>query len=959
MKIDDALKTRGVPVAYRSPFAVGQCWVDERPHGQSILEIVKSVPNLPRDFWTHGVVQINGEIVPKELWPHIRPKPTSAELPIAVTLHRTLGAPGGGGGSGSTAKSVIGLVAALALVIVTAGLASGVLLPVLGLQALAAPVFLGITGGQILAGVVGIAGALAISALTAPPTAPLDAGATTASDVSNTNTDSKESAAASGNVLDRGGAIPRVLGTRKIFPPLACEPVVELIGEDEFVEALFILNGPHLIEDIRVGNVAVDDSDDIEVETREGWEADTPLTSITRQGRTLTPQLELSVHKVAADNAQALANPSTPERDLPVWHGLVSRNQPDEIWLHLTLPSGLSAAGSANEVVIPFRMRMRMRGDSAWINLPEFHLAGATLQQLRRQVLFKWKGSEPLQSPPSSNGFYLARTFAPAQTAAVGGVTDAWIAHSHFLAASGDSYLVSGNQSTTGLQNMNLIDNRVEFYLDEDTFPKGIYEFQIKRGATYARASFSHTAYTYGGLVQDFFSYNTVSFGVPTIVFTRANLADRVIAIRFVSIWNERPVQSQGFALMALKARNRSLQQMSVQASGYVRDWDGSAWADWTTTSNPAPHYVDILSGQQNLDPLPDDLRDDTTFVAWRTECDTEGHQVNAVINDERTQDVLQKIASWGYARPYQSDVYSVVMDRDRTGDVPVQVFSRRNSANMRTEIAFPRLPAGFNVTYRDDAEDDDAAQLTVYQRDLTNVDLTLLESVSYDGNTDAEAVRRRAQFDIDQATFRNVFYAIDTDIESIVCRRGDLVALQHDVLTSRAGDGYIATIQRSGGSPNMITGVTLDSEIPFSSMLDMHAITDMHLVDDMHEVGRLTGIAIRHTDGTITTHQISSASGNALTLTTPFFDDPTIQSFADNDHKYGCMVVAGELDSEYRRLLVHTITPSADLKASITLVDEAPELFTEVVTSSGLVLMDGATPMVRMDDTTALELMS
>lgn len=941
MKLDDALKTRGVPVAYRAPFAIGECWVDERAHGQSILEIVQSVPNLPRDFWKRGCVQINGEIVPKELWPHVRPKPTSNEFPIAVTLHMTLGSPGGSGGGGA-AKSVIGIVAALALVVLTAGIGSGFAGTLLGIAAIGPGTF----GAAALAAGVGLAGALAISALTAPPTAPTNA-VTPTSDVSDSNTDQRESASASGNVLDRGGAIPRVIGTRKIFPPLAAEPIVELVsGDDEVVEAVYILNGPHLLEDPRLGNVAIADSDDIEIETREGWPADTPLTLTLRQGRTAQPQLELSVHRVTAVNPQVLVNAGDPTKDLPVWHGLASRNSPDEIWLHLTLPQGLSSAGSANEIVIPFRMRMRKRGSLTWINLPEFHLSGATLQQLRRQVKFKWKNTEPLQAPPTSNGFYAAFTSTPGQTAAVGGVTAGWAADSYFI-GSGTTYLVNAGYLSSGVQNLNMIDNGIEFYLSEAVFPKGIYEFQIMRGATYTKSSFTPSTYVYSSLTQDFFSYNTVTLGVPAVVLSRTNLADRVIALRFASIWNEHPIQSQGFSLIAIRARNRSIQQLSVQASGYVRDWDGSAWANWTTTSNPAPHYVDILSGQQNIDPLPDDLRDDTTLVDWRSFCDDGGFEVDSIINDARTQDALQQIASWGYARPYQSDVYSVIIDRDRTGDAPVQVFSRRNSANMKIEMAFPRLPAGFNVTYRDDLQDDDAAQLTVYQRDMSVADPTLLESVTYDGNTDAEQVRQRAQFDIDQATLRNTFYHIDVDIESIVCRRGDLVALQHDVLTSRAGDGYIASIQYSGGSPaSNIIGVTLDSDIPFSSTVDMHSVTDMHAVTDMHEVGLLTGIVIRHTDGTLSTHQIASVSGNALTFTTPISPDSTIQSFADNDHEYGCMVVAGELDSEYRRLLVQAITPNADLKASITLVDEAPTLVRGALTDE-----DGITVLTDDDE--------
>lgn len=937
---------RGIPVAYRAPFAIGQqCYVDERPSGDSILEIVLSVPNLPLRFFDRGFVHINGEMIPRDMWAYVRPKPTSTECPIAVTLHFPLAGGGGGGGGGSTAKSVIGIVAALALVVITAGIATGALIPAAALGALTQPLIFGITGAQILAGAVGIAGALAISALTAPPTAAQQSSVTGPTDVSDTNTDNKESASASGNILDRGGAIPRIVGTRKVFPPLACYPIVELVDDEEYAEAIFVLNGPHLLEDIRIEGASVDESEDIDIETREGWEGDELLTKFNRQGRMITPQIELSIHKVNPAAQQQILTQSDPRKSCPLWHSTTARNDPDEIWLHIPFPQGISFQAGTTQIGVPFRLRMRRIGTDDWINFPEFHVAGASIQALRKAVLIKWKNSEPIQPVPASDGF----VFAGGQidlTAVDPDITHQdsnWQAHSNFLQA-GSTFLYAGAETTSAVKNTNLFANRIEFYINESLIQKGQYELQLKRGSHYTRSSFTPSTYIYSGSLINFFTW-FVSGGVALIAGDRTNIADRVGIARNVSIWNEYPIATKGFATIAVRARNRSIQQISVRASGYVRDWDGSAWANWTTTSNPAPHYVDILSGMQNIDPLPDDLRDDATLVDWRTHCQNFGFEVNSIINDMRTQDALQQVASWGYARPYQSDQYSVVIDRDRTGEVPVQVFSRRNATNVRIEMAFPRLPAGFNVSYRDDAQDDDQAQLTVYREDLSNADLTLLEAVTYEGNTNIEQVRTRAQFDINQATARNVFYYLDADIESIVCRRGNLVALQHDILTARAGDGYISSIQRDSGSPSStITGVTLDSDIPFGSFVDMHGVTDMHLVDDMHELGRLTGIVIRHTDGTLSSHQIASIAGNALTFTTPIAFDSTIQSYEDNDHKYGCMVVAGDLNSEYRRLIVHSISPTQDLKASLVLVDEAPSLF--VPFAAPLLAEDGATEL-------------
>ena len=55
-------------------------------------------------------------------------------------------------------------------------------------------------------------------------------------------------------------------------------------------------------------------------------------------------------------------------------------------------------------------------------------------------------------------------------------------------------------------------------------------------------------------------------------------------------------------------------------------------------------------------------------------------------------------------------------------------------------------------------------------------------------------------------------------------------------------------------------------------------------------------------------------------------------------------MITAGDLHSEYRRMLVFSVTPQADLKASVTLVDEAPSL-----------LRYGSNPLFTMGELSAL----
>lgn len=929
-----------VPLYWRTPLApLEPAYKDARVAGESVLDMVRSVPNLPPDFLEYtdrngdlrpgrGTVRVNDEDIPHQLWAFIRPKPNTDKQLVFVSLHYAPGNPGAGGGSSS--KSVVSLVAAFALVVVTGGIAGGFLAPILG-----ASFATGGLGAIALSAAVGIGGALAISALSPPPSVAAQNFASTGQ--TSDNADQKQAASASGNSLAPDGPIPRVIGTQLVYPPFIGPPIVELVGDDEVVEAGFALNGPHELDQIQIAGVAIDGAQDVEFETQQGFEGDDPLTLVTRMGLTATPQLTLSVQTVNSNNQNQLNDPTNPADDLPVFHPVASpaRRGQDEIWLHFYLPNGISINGSTTtQIVIPLRIQFRLRGTTTWHNLPELHLADSTLQLRRRAILLQWR-SRPgvIESVPTASGFIYANKNVPGQTLMP--ATNGWVADSYFNAGSGLDYLNAGTEGTTGIKNVDLFDNRVEVYLDEATFPKGVYEIQIQRGTAYKASSFTPSTYVYNNgtinAVQDFFAYSGVA--TPVIAESRSNLADTMQLIRVCSIVNTYPVLKTGFALIAIKATNRDISQVSTIASGLVRDWDGSGWNTWTTTSNPAPHYYDILTGAQNADPIPVELADSAGLVAWRTECTTNGWTCDTIIDDFRGQDALSLVASCGYARPYQSDIYGVCVDDDTSAQSISALFSRRNCTNVRMDKAFARVPAGLNVTYNDASANYAQTQIEVDQRDQSIATTGMFEAITYAGlDSEAKAIAR-ALFDMDQANLRGAFYYIDTDVKAVQVRKGDLVGLQHDAITRTnfagntfAGDGLIK--QKTVATGN-ITGLVLDSTIPITNELPIESIVDISLVPDISLCGITTGIAIEHEDGTISTHALSNVTGetDTLTLATPFADSSNTVGFADTDNQRGDMVTSGILTEEFRRMKVQSIATAKNFQATLTLVDEAQAL--------------------------------
>ena len=932
---DNRLAHLGAPVIalWREPYAIGR-EPDLRMfrEGMTVYEIVKAMDCLPADFERWGSVQINGHEINRGAWHLVRPKATSALKPIEVTFTRPLR---GGGGGGGAQKQVIGIVAMLALTFATAGIGAGAL-GFLGGSFGAGGLFAGGTiGAKLLAGAVGIMGALAISALTRPPTAKQNSD----------RLDQKDPAGAEGNVLEPNGTIPRVIGTRKVFPPLASEAYVELVGDDEYAYAVYVLAGAHEITNIKAGDAAISDDDAVEYQVREGFEDDTPQTLVTKIGRTTAGSVELKGHQLASGSDTNLEDQTDPEKSLPKWQRVAAARSPDNISIQFIWPSGLIYTEDPSYTIcLPLRIRMRQVGDTDWINLPELHYAGTgKTEQARAQVLIHWDydGDHASAIPGGgANCWAMAHLRPPGQTVAPADATYQWEAHDHFYDGSGTRY-VSYSDSLTGIQNLGfsrdpnnyeredeyLKKNTAHIYLDSATFPQGTYEIEIMRGGSYRLSLFTISTYLYQSTLLNHFRYYGATFRVSQ---TQRSITDNVALARVVSTWDETPTPVSGLAIIAIKVKNKQVQAVSCNASGYVYDWDGSGWNTLTTTSNPAPHFRDVLVGRLNQDPLPVSLLDNDGIVDWRSHCTNLGYTCDYIANGGRVEDVLTMIASCGYAQPYWSDTWGVILDHDRSGEPPVQVFTQANSRGFQFRKALARLPDGLRITYRSDDDDYSNKQVMVYRTDGVQHDTSRIEQVTYDGLVSEAKIEARGTFDLRQAEYRSTFYSLEAPVEYIKARRGSLVAVQHDILTRHAASGRINSINTSGSN---IVSIVLDTEIEIPSTYDFTDIPDVLAEDDILSLDKL-GCTIRHADGSISTHEISNTAGftSTITFTTPFANQTMMAGPFDSGTVYeieaGCLVAIGPMGREYLRLIVTEIMPGEDLTARLTMVDEAPELW-------------------------------
>ena len=133
--------------------------------------------------------------------------------------------------------------------------------------------------------------------------------------------------------------------------------------------------------------------------------------------------------------------------------------------------------------------------------------------------------------------------------------------------------------------------------------------------------------------------------------------------------------------------------------------------------------------------------------------------------------------------------------------------------------------------------------------------------------------------------------HRIQTDFEHLACERGDLVALQHDVIAVGLGNGRIVARTETGPTGNVVD-VTLDNAM-------------------MMEAGKLYGIRARRIyGGAMRTdlYRVNTIAGETPRLY--FASPPTV----DNAPAVGDLVSFGIYDRETLRVIIRDIEPQQDL---------------------------------------------
>lgn len=356
---------------------------------------------------------------------------------------------------------------------------------------------------------------------------------------------------------------------------------------------------------------------------------------------------------------------------------------------------------------------------------------------------------------------------------------------------------------------------------------------------------------------------------------------------------------------------NGSLEGVNALLTTIAHDWDGTTWNNLKETNNPASLFLYVLMHPANAYRVADNITDAANYVnlpalaEWHTFCATSTSTrprltYNAVLtNISSVMDVLKDICSAGKASPnYIDGKWTVVVDKPRS--VVTQHFTPHNSWDFESTKILPRIPDAFRITIADEEKGYQANEYRVYNSGKTEETAELFEELSLPGVTNFAQAKHIAQWHMAQLKLRPETYSLNVDFEYLVCNRGDIVRVTHDVPLWGSGSGRIKSCQ-TGSAIIVLT-------------------EDIYL-----EAGKSYNIRVRTNTGASVLKALAPISTSnyysTITLSAPLAGGDNINS---DD-----LFMLGETNRESQELVVLSIETSNNISARLTLADYSPEIYT------------------------------
>lgn len=394
------------------------------------------------------------------------------------------------------------------------------------------------------------------------------------------------------------------------------------------------------------------------------------------------------------------------------------------------------------------------------------------------------------------------------------------------------------------------------------TVPSGQYEVSVTRGNT-----------TFGGT-------------------TAGSVSDCVFSV-LRSITPENP-SSTGTNKLAVRIKatdqlNGVVQNLSVLASQRIRGIDPVTFLDTpaVATENPAWIYLWLMTQcEAVMRRVPLSRIDLPGICAWADECTAKGYKIGFVMDSVRAfGDLIRDVLAAGRASfGLHNGQYSAVRDIEQA--VPVQMFTPANSGAFSYSRSFIEPPHALRVKFTNPEANDQQDVRIVYWDGYTSANATRFEELDLSMVIDPDAAWRLGRYHLAVLWNRPTQYVLQADLEHMVCERGDLVHVAHDITGWGLAWGRVKAV--SG------TTITLDGPVTLES-------------------GKSYQLRVRGEDNAQAIATVTSGAGTTQTL--------------DLDSAVGApgdLFVLGEVSRGVAQLIVRAIEPGDDFTATLTCVDAA-----------------------------------
>ena len=712
-----------------------------------------------------------------------------------------------------------------------------------------------------------------------------------------------------------------MLGRHKIFPPLAAQPYTEIEGNNQYLRMLFTCGyGPLALSDFKIGDTPLDNFTGVEKEIRYGYLTDPPLSLFSN-----------SVHEDALSIALTVAA-----------GGQIRTSQPnaDELSVDFTFPALViydPTTGARNNRTVQVKVEYRVAGSGgAWTQVdgtPAVAAVVTTAQGSNRDLRFtaatagqagnaiSVKYVDPGTDGAATESVAVTGSAITVTLRNVAGVRSTGLQVKAALEASAAAAALIAIALAPGSDGTgNIMENLVEYSIfNSEGFPwigGQNTPYQLAGGANIIAlaniTAASPTTVRYGVRWP-------VSTGQYEVQCTRVTADNFDAIVQDKSFWSAlrtirhvAPVSLAGQVLIALRIKatdqlNGVISQLNCIAFSILKDWTGTAWIE-RETANAAAIYRAILQGPANARPVADSRLDLPTLQTWAEDCRTNNRMFNQVIDFRTTVfRLLDNVAAVGRAaRTMRDGLYSVVRDVAQT--VPVQHLTPRNSWGFSGSKAFLDLPHAFKVRFLNPDAAWQTDERIVYD-DGYNADgsgglkaATKFEVLELTGVTSADQAWRDGRYHLAVMKLRPELYEVNMDVENLICTRGDLVKVVHDVPSLGLGYARIKSVTVDGGGN--ATSITIDDAFTMAS-------------------GTNYAVRIRRSTGASVLQQVATNPGDNTSLTF------TASIPAASAPAIGDLILFGTLNSESVDCLVKSIAPARDLTAKLVLVDAAPAVLT------------------------------